>query len=147
MPRLNHSVFRTTIPSHKKKSRHEDGVRAAGGVAYRELVDVNLDEDGIGEAGGQLLEGRLDEAAGPAPGRREVDHHLPSKERKGTRPSRSSDPGHGRPGGKATRAEKGRGADQLAAALVGRPLLVVGGLGVRGHHGAVRVVGGRRGRH
>jgi hypothetical protein len=49
--------------------------------------------------------------------------------------------------GKATRAEKGRGADQLAAALVGRPLLVVGGLGVRGHHGAVRVVGGRRGRH
>jgi hypothetical protein len=40
-------------------------------MAYRELVDVDLDEDGVGDAGGQLLEGRLHEAAGPAPGRRE----------------------------------------------------------------------------
>lgn len=121
----------------------------AGGVAYRELVDVDLDEDGVGEAGGQLLEGRLDEAAGPAPGGREVDHHLPSKERKRRNKTlASSDPSRGTQGrGQGNRSRKGRGADQLAAALVGRPLLVVGGLGVRGHHGAVRVVGGRRGRH
>ena len=133
-------------PKPHGKRRQEDGIRTAGGVAYRELVDVDLDEDGVGETGGQFLEGRLDEAAGPAPGRREVDHHLPSKKRQTTKPSSSSDPGHRRPG-QGNQSRKGRGADQLAAALVGRPLLVVGGLGVGGHHSAVRVVGGRRGRH
>lgn len=77
-------------------------------MAYRELVDIDLDEDGVGEAGGQFLEGWLDEAAGPAPGRREVDHHLPSKERKRTKTRVPQIQGtQGR--GKAIRDEKVRG--------------------------------------
>lgn len=50
--------------------------------AYRELVDVDLDELDVGERGGHLLQGRLDEAAGPAPRRREVDHCLQRKQDK-----------------------------------------------------------------
>lgn len=41
-----------------------------------ELIDVDLEEDGVGELGGHRLERRLDRPARPAPWRREVDHHL-----------------------------------------------------------------------
>jgi len=64
-----------------------------------------------------------------------------------------SDPEHPTRGvGGLTRRSEGEEeqgpADQLAAALGGLPLLVVGGLGVRGDHGGVGVVArGRRREH
>lgn len=43
---------------------------------HRELVDVDLEEHGVGEPGGHRLDRRLDGAARPAPGSGEVYDHL-----------------------------------------------------------------------
>lgn len=51
-----------------------------GKEAYRELVDVNFHEVDVGVFGGQRIEGRRHDLAGPTPRRSEIHHHLINQE-------------------------------------------------------------------
>lgn len=47
---------------------------------HRQLVNIDLKENSVSILVGHLPESRLNHAARSAPGRREVDHHLSSRE-------------------------------------------------------------------